>query len=154
MSAYAEAFADIIEEIITEEIVDETDRFEDNQSKRKAKRMTTKAIMEGCASPSAFHALALTTHDLFSADAFQDCRAPSAQCLECDRNGSLDAADAFARHVSRACGRAKCAVRRTELRRDGERRRTACERALPDAVACSSWCNAQRNALNETWARC
>ncbi|EIN13166.1 DUF21-domain-containing protein [Punctularia strigosozonata HHB-11173 SS5] len=38
---------DIIEEIITEEIVDETDRFEDNQSKRKAKRMTTKAIMEG-----------------------------------------------------------------------------------------------------------
>lgn len=38
---------DIIEEIISEEIVDETDRVEDNRTKRKAKRMTTKAIMSG-----------------------------------------------------------------------------------------------------------
>ncbi|KAJ8520651.1 hypothetical protein ONZ45_g2570 [Pleurotus djamor] len=38
---------DIIEEIITEEIVDETDRYEDNQSKRRARRMTTSAIMRG-----------------------------------------------------------------------------------------------------------
>jgi len=38
---------DIIEEIISEEIVDETDRYEDNQSKKRAKRMTTAAIMRG-----------------------------------------------------------------------------------------------------------
>lgn len=38
---------DIIEEIISEEIVDETDRYEDNQSKRRAKRMTTAAVMRG-----------------------------------------------------------------------------------------------------------
>lgn len=38
---------DIIEEIIAEEIVDETDRYEDNQSKRRAKRMTTAAVMRG-----------------------------------------------------------------------------------------------------------
>jgi len=38
---------DIIEEIISEEIVDETDQFEDNQSKRRAKRMTTAAVMRG-----------------------------------------------------------------------------------------------------------
>jgi metal transporter CNNM len=38
---------DIIEEIISEEIVDETDRYEDNMSKRKAKRMTTAAVMQG-----------------------------------------------------------------------------------------------------------
>ncbi|PFH46900.1 hypothetical protein AMATHDRAFT_77452 [Amanita thiersii Skay4041] len=34
-------------EIISEEIVDETDRYEDNQSKRRAKRMTTSAVMRG-----------------------------------------------------------------------------------------------------------
>lgn len=39
---------DVIEEIISEEIVDETDQFEDNQSKRRAKRMTTAAVMRGC----------------------------------------------------------------------------------------------------------
>ncbi|KAF8656000.1 hypothetical protein AX16_002820 [Volvariella volvacea WC 439] len=38
---------DIIEEIISEEIVDETDRYEDNQSKRQARRMTTAAVMRG-----------------------------------------------------------------------------------------------------------
>ncbi|KAI0041506.1 DUF21-domain-containing protein [Auriscalpium vulgare] len=38
---------DIIEEIISEEIVDETDRYEDNQSKKRAKRMTTAAVMRG-----------------------------------------------------------------------------------------------------------
>ncbi|KAH9172890.1 hypothetical protein EDB89DRAFT_1962930 [Lactarius sanguifluus] len=38
---------DIIEEIIAEEIVDETDRYEDNKSKRQAKRMTTTAVMRG-----------------------------------------------------------------------------------------------------------
>ncbi|KAG1756220.1 uncharacterized protein EDB91DRAFT_1091253 [Suillus paluster] len=38
---------DIIEEIISEEIVDETDRYEDNQSKRRAKRITTAAVMRG-----------------------------------------------------------------------------------------------------------
>ncbi|KAJ3723681.1 hypothetical protein C8R42DRAFT_663124 [Lentinula raphanica] len=38
---------DIIEEIISEEIVDETDRYEDNVSKRKAKRATTATIMRG-----------------------------------------------------------------------------------------------------------
>jgi metal transporter CNNM len=39
---------DIIEEIISEEIVDETDQFEDNRSKRRARRMTTAAVMRGC----------------------------------------------------------------------------------------------------------
>ncbi|KAA1475388.1 DUF21-domain-containing protein [Dentipellis sp. KUC8613] len=38
---------DIIEEIISEEIVDETDRYEDNQSKRRARRVTTAAVMRG-----------------------------------------------------------------------------------------------------------
>jgi metal transporter CNNM len=38
---------DIIEEIISEEIVDETDRYEDNQSKRRAKRATNAAVMRG-----------------------------------------------------------------------------------------------------------
>jgi len=38
---------DIIEEIISEEIVDETDRFEDNHTKKAAKRMTNAALMQG-----------------------------------------------------------------------------------------------------------
>jgi len=38
---------DVIEEIISEEIVDETDQFEDNHTKRRAKRMTTAAVMRG-----------------------------------------------------------------------------------------------------------
>ncbi|KAJ3877619.1 hypothetical protein F5051DRAFT_407942 [Lentinula edodes] len=38
---------DIIEEIISEEIVDETDRYEDNVSKRRARRATTATIMRG-----------------------------------------------------------------------------------------------------------
>jgi metal transporter CNNM len=36
-----------LQEIISEEIVDETDRYEDNQSKRSAGRMTTVAMMRG-----------------------------------------------------------------------------------------------------------
>jgi metal transporter CNNM len=35
------------QEIISEEIVDETDRYEDNRSKRRAKRATTATIMRG-----------------------------------------------------------------------------------------------------------
>ncbi|KAH8101433.1 hypothetical protein BXZ70DRAFT_891863 [Cristinia sonorae] len=38
---------DIIEEIISEEIVDETDQYEDNQSKRRARRMKNSAVMRG-----------------------------------------------------------------------------------------------------------
>ncbi|KAG6836069.1 hypothetical protein H0H93_011786 [Arthromyces matolae] len=38
---------DIIEEIISEEIVDETDIYEDNQTKRAARRKTTAAVMKG-----------------------------------------------------------------------------------------------------------
>lgn len=38
---------DIIEEIISEEIVDETDRYESNQTKRRAKRQSTAAVMRG-----------------------------------------------------------------------------------------------------------
>ncbi|KAG6865600.1 hypothetical protein C0991_001024 [Blastosporella zonata] len=36
-----------MKEMISEEIVDETDRYQDNQSKLRAKRMTTSAIMRG-----------------------------------------------------------------------------------------------------------
>ncbi|KAF8228594.1 DUF21-domain-containing protein [Tricholoma matsutake] len=53
---------DIIEEIISEEIVDETDRYEDNQSKRRAKRMTTAAIMRGCVNMSKSWRLPLWTN--------------------------------------------------------------------------------------------
>jgi metal transporter CNNM len=35
------------QEIILEEIIDETDRYEDNHSKKRAKRMTTSAVMRG-----------------------------------------------------------------------------------------------------------
>ncbi|KAI0757520.1 hypothetical protein C8Q80DRAFT_1091595 [Daedaleopsis nitida] len=38
---------DIIEEIISEEIVDETDQFEDNVSKRRAKRARDATVMKG-----------------------------------------------------------------------------------------------------------
>jgi len=38
---------DIIEEMISEEIVDETDRYEDNQSKRRARRLKDAKIMRG-----------------------------------------------------------------------------------------------------------
>ncbi|KAI6133787.1 hypothetical protein EDD17DRAFT_230470 [Pisolithus thermaeus] len=38
---------DVIEEIISEEIVDETDRYEDNQSKKQARRLTNAAVMRG-----------------------------------------------------------------------------------------------------------
>ena len=48
---------DIIEEIIAEEIVDETDRYEDNQSKRRAKRKTTAAVMRGWVGFSPFSLL-------------------------------------------------------------------------------------------------
>ncbi|KAF7358684.1 CAMK CAMKL CHK1 protein kinase [Mycena sanguinolenta] len=37
----------IIEEILSEEIVDETDRYEDNVTKQKARRITTAAVMRG-----------------------------------------------------------------------------------------------------------
>ena len=36
-----------LQEIISEEIVDETDRYEDNQNKKRAKRVTTASIMRG-----------------------------------------------------------------------------------------------------------
>jgi hypothetical protein len=61
---------DVIEEIISEEIVDETDQFEDNQSKRRAKRMTTAAVMRGCVFP--FSHLFLTR--LMMANGYQYCR--------------------------------------------------------------------------------
>ncbi|KAL0570410.1 hypothetical protein V5O48_011545 [Marasmius crinis-equi] len=38
---------DVIEEMILEEIVDETDRYEDNVSKRKARRSTTLDVLDG-----------------------------------------------------------------------------------------------------------
>ncbi|KAI0809194.1 hypothetical protein BC629DRAFT_1580488 [Irpex lacteus] len=38
---------DIIEEIIAEEIIDETDRYEDNHSKRRARRTKDAAVMRG-----------------------------------------------------------------------------------------------------------
>ena len=38
---------DIIEEIISEEIIDETDRYEDNHSKRRAKRLRDASVMQG-----------------------------------------------------------------------------------------------------------
>jgi metal transporter CNNM len=43
-------FADtvkFVKEIISEEIVDETDRYEDNHSKKRAKRLTTSTVMRG-----------------------------------------------------------------------------------------------------------
>ncbi|KAF9475347.1 DUF21-domain-containing protein [Pholiota conissans] len=38
---------DIIEEILAEEIVDETDQYEDNHSKRRARRQTTSRVLGG-----------------------------------------------------------------------------------------------------------
>ncbi|KAF9508018.1 hypothetical protein BS47DRAFT_1303273 [Hydnum rufescens UP504] len=38
---------DVIEEIIEEEIVDETDRYESNQTKRRARRISTASVMKG-----------------------------------------------------------------------------------------------------------
>ena len=62
--------ADVIEEIISEEIVDETDQFEDNQSKRRAKRMTTAAVMRGCVFPFSHPFLT----QFMIADGYQHCR--------------------------------------------------------------------------------
>jgi hypothetical protein len=52
---------DIIEEIISEEIVDETDRYEDNVSKKQARRITSAAIMRG-------YAYSLFSHHTFLPD--------------------------------------------------------------------------------------
>ena len=64
-------FPDIIEEIIAEEIVDEFDRYEDNHSKRMAKRKGTAEVMKGYTLCFLSCIVTLT----FSLNQMQDCRA-------------------------------------------------------------------------------
>ncbi|KAF4623479.1 hypothetical protein D9613_001350 [Agrocybe pediades] len=48
--------SDIIEEMISKEIIDETDRYEDNHSKRRARRRTTPSVLESIFESSALGA--------------------------------------------------------------------------------------------------
>ena len=58
-------FWSILQEIISEEIVDETDRYEDNQHRKRAKRVTTASIMRGWVLEYGYGLTKLVNLDLF-----------------------------------------------------------------------------------------